>query len=854
METPLPANDSAAPQPKALTKRLAWLPASALGVFAIFAWLPDSYFRMVGWPWAMIWQVGFLAVGVGLIYQLRTFQQPFTRLGYGLDWAILALAGSMVISGALSSFPALAAQNIVLAASYLLVLYALRNTKLPWLQYRRLWAYLVIVGCIAAIVGLAMWRPNADMWLSTDFYASLRNRFPLGHHNFSGGYFVLLLPLAVSAAVAQRGVLRWLSGVASLMIAIALYATGSRGALLGVMAITIASLGVMLWRSRGPQRRRALALTGVALCMIATLLFSNPRIRTMLAIQQIQSESATTVAVTVDSPTRDRFFMAEAALNILQARPLIGVGPGNMIRVYSLYRPIETGAGLDQVQQLHNMPLQILGELGLLGFTAYLFGLGCLVRLWWWVLRQVKEPLDRTLTYAVGASFLGYSVSSLTDYQLENLPIGGTLTLLTVMLIGLADRHIDSLIPPVAKQYRRVSSLLILGLMGLSLQFWVRLDLSLWLTNRALQSIDRDDFVQADQRFSTAAQLLPWDPTPSYLAAQVISQAAQVSKEDSQTQKVLEEVVVQHYETALQTAPYDFKLLNNLALSTLLLDIQKAETYAAQSLQLMPRTIGYRYYTLGLTYLSQGKQPAAITTFALEALANPNFVTMSLWDQPPLESLKPEFAAKTVSFYESVLDRLSPTSLFYNTFDEQTQLIRWWLGEPVTGVDFKRLRPIVAAVLNADTEPDRAMTFIETCLQADPTNDACQVMQAWMQPDQYLEAYLAAADISDLEKRNIKQHINTFREIKPWLRSLHEPPSEIRQDGLAMAYRNAFANEIFLFSQLPDLQESLLARNLGLFAAQPRELPVLDDFMEEVRARDLQLPHPTRTNFKLVSQ
>ncbi len=86
-------------------------------------------------------------------------------------------------------------------------------------------------------------------------------------------------------------------------------------------------------------------------------LASNPRIRTWFSAD----------GFVPDGPTLDRWFMARLAVNILRDRPWVGVGPGVMSRVSNLYRPIETGAGLDHIQQLHSTPTQLAGELGLVG-------------------------------------------------------------------------------------------------------------------------------------------------------------------------------------------------------------------------------------------------------------------------------------------------------------------------------------------------------------------------------------------------------------------------------------------------------------------------------------------------------
>ncbi len=133
--------------------------------------------------------------------------------------------------------------------------------------------------------------------------------------------------------------------------------------------------------------------------------------------------------------------MVETALNVLKKHPVLGIGPGNLSRVSTIYRPIEAGTGLNIVQQLHNTPAQIAAELGLFGIGIYIALLVVLLRLGFLLARSISDQRDHILLYGILASWLGYSVSSLTDYQLENIGITTTLLITTVLLISLADTY-----------------------------------------------------------------------------------------------------------------------------------------------------------------------------------------------------------------------------------------------------------------------------------------------------------------------------------------------------------------------------------------------------------------------------
>jgi putative inorganic carbon (HCO3(-)) transporter len=411
--------------------RLSWLLWPSVAVFVGFSWLPLSYFRMVGWPWILLWQGGFLALVIWLIVRLRQFQQPFYSLGHGLDGWLLTLMSVLAVSSLRSPFPRVALLNASLAVTYGLGIYAYRNwVDQSWLTRRRLGLGLVTVAAGVALISLTLWRPTADLWQSQNFMTAIRNHQPLGHHNFVGGYLGLMLPLAVAAALSLSGIWRWAAAASVGLITVALYVSGSRGAALGLVVWLLVTWIGGLVRADKTHRWRWGLMGLVTLGGVGLALATNPRIRGWFS-----------TTGTPDGPTLDRWFMLRLGGNILQDRPLVGVGPGVMSRVSNLYRPIEPGAGLDHIQQLHNTPVQLAGELGLPGLVLYMAGLFLIGRLWWRLWRLPLTAEDRYLLGGIGGAFLAYGVSSLTDYQLENIPIAGTLLALVVLLISLADAY-----------------------------------------------------------------------------------------------------------------------------------------------------------------------------------------------------------------------------------------------------------------------------------------------------------------------------------------------------------------------------------------------------------------------------
>ena len=102
---------------------------------------------------------------------------------------------------------------------------------------------------------------------------------------------------------------------------------------------------------------------------------------------------------------------------MLQERPLLGVGPGGVKREYPRFAVPE--AVKQRTGHLHNTPLQILVERGLLGLAAWL---------WIWVAFYVRAG---TLLYRLGpdrresralivgslAAVTGFLVSGVSEYN-----------------------------------------------------------------------------------------------------------------------------------------------------------------------------------------------------------------------------------------------------------------------------------------------------------------------------------------------------------------------------------------------------------------------------------------------------
>ncbi len=836
-----------------------------LACILTFSWIPNSYYMMVGWPWILLWQAAFLLLGAWSIWAIRQFSVPFRLLGYGLDWVIGAALVATVISAINAEFKAVALWNGLLVGNYVIALYLLVNWLRQGLSRRALWVSLSLAGVVTSLISLSFWRPTPDMWLSDDFYAALRNPLPLGHHNFVGGYELLLLPMTASLCLSQRGWKRGLGIVATLMVAAALYVSGSRGAMVGVLTIFLLGGPIFLWLHRAQVSRRWLMGSAVGLAVVLAIAASNPRMRGLFTVsassQLSQTSSVTSSVVIADGPARDRLFMLQAGQNIFSAHPLTGIGPGNLSRVYNLYRPIEVGNGLELVQQLHNTPAQLLVELGIFGLAAYggwLLGLFALsVRLH----HQLSKPADRYLFYGICASYLGYGVSSLTDYQLENIGISSTLLIATALLINLGDIYIDQAAlvnsATLSRQSRRWLSLGVLAFLCASFQLWIRADAGLYLSSAAIKNIEARNLVEADAKWFKAGSLVAWDPTyPALAAEQLILLKAGAANQADQIS--LTQSAIKYLESALEAAPNDTWLNQNLAVLYLeSSEPKRAEFYAQRAAQLSPRNFNYTYYTLASAYLQQNKVDQAIAALSLEGMANPNFLIADIWAAEPFAQLLPAVLDETLKRDRQTLSQTNPAATEYAWLNEQIAMISWWHQRSPAGVsdsvDKSKLRPLAQAILEAEDQPQKALSTVEQQLKLDKNDASLRLLRAWLAPEKYLESYLQDFEGTPAEKKLLVEHISQNRDIHTWINSVLNPRSPRLRYGVGFAYRNLSANNVKQILYPGELNISFFAELLGLFEESPIVFPQLDQTISAVKTEELSLPPLSETGFQLPS-
>ncbi len=321
---------------------------------------------------------------------------------FPLVWPVLAFAATTLLSALRSANPAASlvdAKGLLLLAVVYVLADALPDVDAADRFLTRLFVLLALHAGLSVIqVALCPLSPRGLPLLDRFFHRCARAHGFFSIYMTLAGVLTLVLlatlPRLLVRAPERR---RWMLPLWALS-GLGLVLTLTRGAWLGFLAGATA-LSLVL------RRLSALVvIVGVLLLTFLLLLPSGPlggRFRNL--------EDPTTM--------RERLYMWESGLQIVRDHPLTGVGPGQMKAVFPRYALPE--AHRKTTSHVHDTPLQITAERGLLGLGAWL---------WIWIafflhgarlLRRIGPQREREWGLVAGslAAVLGFLVAGLFEYN-----------------------------------------------------------------------------------------------------------------------------------------------------------------------------------------------------------------------------------------------------------------------------------------------------------------------------------------------------------------------------------------------------------------------------------------------------
>jgi O-antigen ligase len=293
----------------------------------------------------------------------------------------------------------LASKGLLLMAALYVTVDALPDAE----EAQRFVAALVSVVAIAAVVGLLQTglcpgnQPDYG-WPRWLYHRCARARGFFSIYMTLAGVLTLVLLLGLPLVINARRMTRWLL-LPWLIALVGLAATYTRGAWLGFAA----GMGTLL-----PMTRRGRWLLVVGLAIVGLVVFAG---------SETLRQRLLTMADPDDPTLRERIFMWRSGLTMWKEHPWLGIGPGGVKREYARYALPE--ALKKRTGHVHNTPLQILVERGVLGLAAWLAIWAAFYAQAVRLLRRLPSgaQLERALVVGSLAAVTGFLIGGLSEYN-----------------------------------------------------------------------------------------------------------------------------------------------------------------------------------------------------------------------------------------------------------------------------------------------------------------------------------------------------------------------------------------------------------------------------------------------------
>jgi len=363
-----------------------------------------------------VWSISIMQVGAGLLFALWAAQQAAAGkleiAGSPLFLPVLLFASLIAwqLATGRTAYRAQTFSAALLYCSYgvlfFLVVQCLRRTSQVRVLGFALSGYGFAIAVFALLQGIAS---NGKLYWLRTAQAGGWIYGPYVNHNHYAGLMEMLtpIPLVISLAGGVRGLRKALASVAAAVMASTIFLSGSRG---GMVALTVQMtlLGaVLIKRQRNWRLAPAwVVFLALALGILAWLGGAELTERIASIHTTTRTELSGGTRLTID---RD-------ALKMFARKPVMGWGLGVFPDVYPQFSSFSSNI---PVGMAHNDYLQVLVEMGVLGFAAVLWFLLTLYRSGLGKLNHWPPDINSAVTLAAMLGVTGILVHSLVDFNLQ---------------------------------------------------------------------------------------------------------------------------------------------------------------------------------------------------------------------------------------------------------------------------------------------------------------------------------------------------------------------------------------------------------------------------------------------------
>jgi O-antigen ligase len=380
-----------------------------------------------------VWSISILEVGAGLLFVVWTTRQlaagELRIVGNPLFSPMLLFAGLTLaqLETGRTAYQARASSAALLYCAYgllsFLIVQCLRRTSqvkvLAWIFS----GYGFAVAMFALIQDIT---PDGKLYWLRTLESGGWIYGPYVNHNHYAGLMEMLtpIPLVISFADGVRASRRALAALAAALMASTIFLSGSRGGMAAFTAQIVLLAGFLITRRK--NWKAAFAFGGFLAIALGLLVWLGggelvERIASIHSGTRTELSGGTRLTIDQDS------------LRIFAQKPVLGWGLGVFPDIYPQFSSLATNL---QVGMAHNDYLQLLVEMGVLGFAIALWFLLTLFRS---ALRKLKSwPSDTNsaVTLAAMLGVTGILVHSFMDFNLQ-IPGNAALFYVLCMLCAM---------------------------------------------------------------------------------------------------------------------------------------------------------------------------------------------------------------------------------------------------------------------------------------------------------------------------------------------------------------------------------------------------------------------------------
>jgi O-antigen ligase len=327
-----------------------------------------------------------------------------------LPMGVFALLIAIQIVFRASAYPHDTISGAMLFCAYAMLCFLSTQTLLRGAQARQLAWIFIVYGCaVAAFAMLQGISPNGKLyWVRTPRLGGWVYG-PYVNHNHYAGLMELLvpIPLVVSLSRLAEEKERIAAGIVAAIMVGTIFLSGSRGGMLAIFVEMIVFAIVLLRQRKGV--RIALTLVAFAVVLISMLSWLGGKELTA-RVSSISSETRSEVSggmrLSIDRDTWHMF----------RNKPVLGWGLGTFPTVYPQFRTFYTNFF---VNEAHNDYLQLLAEMGLLGFATMLWFVVIVYRKALPKLGNWTSDVNGATALVCTLAFTGILVHSFFDFNLQ---------------------------------------------------------------------------------------------------------------------------------------------------------------------------------------------------------------------------------------------------------------------------------------------------------------------------------------------------------------------------------------------------------------------------------------------------